>query len=95
MREAPRTTGHLRRRDQVIRKPVLTPEMEAAMVGMRRCRPEEVADSRRTAWKKMGTLKRMALMTTAERKLEKMRLERGECVRRRSGMMGRKAWSSA
>jgi hypothetical protein len=94
MRKAPSTTGHFRRRDQVTRTPVVTPHIVEAMVGTRRWSPEEVADSRRTAWKKMGTLKKTALMTSAEMKLEKMMLDRGERVRRPRGMMGRSACCS-
>lgn len=48
--ETPRTTSHFRRRVQVMRKPVAAPVREAAMMGTMRRRPEEVADSRRTAW---------------------------------------------
>lgn len=49
-RNPPRTMGHFRRRDQVIRKPVEMPAVVAEMVGTRRRSPDEVADSRRTAW---------------------------------------------
>lgn len=45
----PNTTGHFSRRDQVMRKPVDTPEIIADIVGTRRRRPDEVADSRSTA----------------------------------------------
>lgn len=38
-------------RVQVIMKPVAVPTAEAASDGMRRRRPDEVGDSRRTAWK--------------------------------------------
>ena len=86
---APRTSGHLRRLDQDMRKPVETPAMVADAEGMIRRRPESVADSRRTAWKYKGILKRTALITMAARKLQKMILERGDCKMILRGIMGR------
>lgn len=46
-------------------KPVDTPIIEAVRLGITRRRPEDVADSRRTAWKKRGMLKRMEFMIIA------------------------------
>jgi hypothetical protein len=37
-----------------MRKPVAAPTMEATMVGTSRCRPETVAEVRRTPWKNKG-----------------------------------------
>ena len=53
-RTVPRTSGHLRRRVYVIRKPVAVPAMEATAEEMTRRRPEVVAVVRRTPWKKRG-----------------------------------------
>lgn len=50
----PARTGHLRRRVQVMEKPVKAPMMDATTEGMTRRRPEEVALERRTAWKYKG-----------------------------------------
>jgi len=54
MRVVPRTRGHLRRRVEVIRKPVAVPVVEATAEQMIRRRPEVVAEVRRTPWKKRG-----------------------------------------
>lgn len=47
----PAITGGLRRRVQVMRKPVAVPTAEEHNVGIMSRRPELVALSRRTAWK--------------------------------------------
>ncbi len=54
MREVPRVSGHLRRRVEVMRKPVAAPAMEEMAEETTRRRPEVVAVVRRTAWKKRG-----------------------------------------
>jgi hypothetical protein len=54
MSEAPRTSGHFNRRVRVIRNPVAVAAVEAAAEKAMRCRPEDVAEMRRTPWKKMG-----------------------------------------
>lgn len=71
-----------------------TPNVEPAKDGTIRRKPDSVADSRRTAWKKSGMLKRMLLMRTAPKKLEKMRLARGEVMMMRGGIMGNETWFS-
>ena len=50
-RAAPSVSGHLRRRVQVMAKPVLAPATEEMSEGRTRRRPDEVALVRRTAWK--------------------------------------------
>lgn len=107
----PVRTGHLRRRVRSTAKPTEVPVMEEAMVGRTRRRPEEVADVRRTAWKKRGLqvlsqrckmdrggehregggaymLKMMELARNEAIKLLKIKLARGDCRSRSSGMMG-------
>jgi hypothetical protein len=84
----PTTSGHLRRLDHDIKNPVETPAMVADAEGTMRWRPESVADSRRTAWKYKGILKRTALTIMAARKLQKMMLERGDWKIILRGMMG-------
>ena len=54
MRVVPVTRGHLRRRVEVIRKPVAVPVAELTAEQIIRRRPEVVADVRRTPWKKRG-----------------------------------------
>lgn len=54
MRVVPVTRGHLRRRVEVIRKPVAVPVVEETAEQIIRRRPEVVADVRRTPWKKRG-----------------------------------------
>lgn len=53
-RTAPPRGAHLRRRDQVMAKPVSAPATEATALGTTRRRPESVAEERRTAWKYRG-----------------------------------------
>lgn len=86
---APRTSAHLRCLDQEIKKPVETPAIVADVEGTMRRRPESVADSRRTAWKYKGMLKRTALTIMAARKLQKMMLDRGDWRIILRGIMGR------
>lgn len=65
-----------------------TPNVDPAKEGTIRWRPESVADSRRTAWKNNGMLKRILLIRIAPKKLEKIKFARGDEVMIRGGMMG-------
>ena len=71
-----------------MRKPVRVPIALAAMEGIMRRRPDAVGDSRRTAWKKRGMLKRTALITMAPSALPIMREPRGLLIMRERGMTG-------
>lgn len=71
-----------------MRKPVTVPTEEAATDGTMRRRPELVALSSRTAWKKRGMLNRTAFMMIAPRTFDRMRPARGCRVRRSRGMIG-------
>jgi hypothetical protein len=77
-----------------MRKPVAVPVRDEAREQVMRRRPEVVAEVRRTAWKKRGTLKRVALERKEAMWLLKMRLKCGECRTRWMGMMGLAAWVS-
>ena len=88
IRKLPSVTGHFNRLLHVIRKPIATPENVDPAEGTMSQIPDLVALCRRTAWKNMGTLKRMAFTTIAARKLLTMRFARAEFVTIPSGMMG-------
>lgn len=88
VKKVPSVIGHFSFLLHVMRKPVATPEKVDPADGTMSQMPESVALCNSTAWKKMGTLKRMALTTTAARKLPKIRLARGACVMMLRGMMG-------
>lgn len=86
--DIPKIRGALSLFEYVIQKPVKTPNVDPAIEGTMRRRPELVADSKRTAWKKRGMLKRTPLMRIAPMKFEKMMLARGVDVMIFKGMMG-------
>lgn len=71
-----------------MRNPVAVPTMEDDIVGTKRRRPESVALSRSTAWKKSGMLNMMAFEMMAPIALEMMRPARGFCVTILRGIIG-------
>jgi len=77
-----------------MRKPVAVPVKDAAIDGTINRRPEEVADSRSTAWKYRGMLKVTALEMMAPILLLIIRPPRGFLSISFRGMMGRSTYDS-
>lgn len=87
-KKVPSVTDHFNFLLHVIRKPVAKPENVEPAEGTMSQIPESVALCKSTAWKNMGTLKRIAFNTTPARKLPNMRFARGEFVMMLRGMIG-------
>ena len=93
-RIVPAINGGLRSRVYVMMKPVAVPTAEEHNVGTTRRRPELVALSRRTAWKKRGILKVILLEIIDAMAFETMRPRRGLRTIIFKGIMGRGVWYS-
>jgi hypothetical protein len=74
--------------------PVAVPTAEEHKVGTTRRRPEVVALSKRTAWKKRGMLKVTVLEISDAMELPKMIPARGFLQMSFRGMIGRGTWHS-